>query len=71
MPTVSVIILPFRRPQLIPAVFSALLGQTYKNLEIIAVINDATDGSSELLAGQFPSVKRIMSGFSVVIYLIG
>lgn len=54
MPKVSVIILPFRKLQIIKQVFDAVFAQTHKDLEVIAVINDPNDGSKEEIARNFP-----------------
>jgi GT2 family glycosyltransferase len=61
---VSVIILPFRRPQIIKHVFDAIFAQTHKNLEVIAVINDSGDGSREVLQKNYPLVKIIEPGYN-------
>ncbi len=62
MPKVSVIILPFRRTQYIKPVFDAIFAQTHKDLEVIAVINDSTDGSKEIIQRDYSQVKIIDQG---------
>ena len=64
MPKVSVIILPFRKTHLIQPVFDAILAQTHKDLEVIAVINDSSDGSKELIQQKYPQVKIIEPGWN-------
>lgn len=64
MPKVSVIILPFRKTHLIQPVVDAVFGQTHQDLEVIAVINDSTDGSKEIIARDYPQVKIIEPGYN-------
>ncbi len=59
---VSVIILPFRKNEIIKPVFDAIFAQTHKDLEVIAVLNDSTDGTKEILQSQYPKVKIIEPG---------
>ncbi len=59
---VSIVTLPFRKNQLIKPVYDAIFAQTHKDLEVIAVINDPTDGSKEIIARDYPSVKIVEPG---------
>ena len=59
---VSVIILPFRRTQIIKPVFDAIFAQTHKDLEVIAVLNDSNDGSREIIQANYPQVKILEPG---------
>ncbi|OGE87919.1 MAG: hypothetical protein A3J07_00150 [Candidatus Doudnabacteria bacterium RIFCSPLOWO2_02_FULL_49_13] len=61
---VSVIILPFRKTEIIKPVFDAILAQTHKDLEVIAVINDPADGSKEVIQKNHPQVKIIEPGWN-------
>jgi GT2 family glycosyltransferase len=61
---VSIITLPFRKNQLIKPVFDAILAQTHKDMEVIAVINDSADGSKEIIQKNYPSIKIIESGYN-------
>ncbi len=62
MPKVSIIILPFRKNQIIKPVFDAMVAQTHKDLEIIAVLNDSSDGSKEIIQQNYPQVKIVEPG---------
>jgi GT2 family glycosyltransferase len=64
MPKVSIIILPFRKPHLIQPVFDAIFAQTFQDFEVIAVINDASDGTREIIREKYPSVKIIEPGYN-------
>ncbi len=59
---VSIIILPFRKTQIIKPVFDAIFAQTHQDLEVIAVLNDSTDGTKEILQAQYPKVKIVEPG---------
>ena len=61
---VSIITLPFRKTHLIKPVFDAVFAQTHKDLEVIAVINDSTDGSKEAIRQSYPQVKIIEPGWN-------
>ncbi len=65
MPKVSAIILPFRKTQIIKPVFDAIFAQTHPDLEVIAVLNDSTDGTKEILKSQYPNVKIIEPGHNL------
>ncbi len=65
MSKVSVIILPFRKTNIIKHVFDAIFGQTHKDFEVIAVLNDSNDGSKEIIQKDYPSVKIIEPGQNV------
>lgn len=64
MPKVSIITLPFRKPQIIKQVYDAIFAQTHQDLEVIAVINDSTDGSKEIIQKNYPTVKIIEPGYN-------
>ncbi|HEX5430167.1 MAG TPA: glycosyltransferase family 2 protein [Patescibacteria group bacterium] len=57
MPKVSVILVIYNAKKYIKRVFDAILSQTHKDLEIIAVINGSADGSKELIEQSYPQVK--------------
>lgn len=59
---VSIITLPFRKTHLIKSVFDAMFAQTHKDIEIIAVLNDAADGSKEVISQNYPQVKIVEPG---------
>src|SRR5437870_1280134 len=65
MSKVSIVTLPFRKNQLIKPVYDAMFAQTHKDLEVIAVINDSTDGSKEIIARDYPQVRIVESGSNV------
>ncbi len=62
MPKVSLITLPFRKNQLIKPVYDAMFAQTHNDLEVIAVLNDPTDGSKEIILRDYPQVKIVEPG---------
>ncbi len=62
MSKVSIVTLPFRKPNLIKPVYDAIFAQTHKDLEVIAVLNDPTDGSKEILQKDYPLVKLVEPG---------
>ncbi len=62
MPKVSIITLPFRKPQIIKQVYDAAFAQTFRDFEVIAVLNDPTDGSKEIIEKNYPQVKIINPG---------
>ncbi len=61
---VSVIILPFRKNYLIKPVFDAIFAQTYKDLEVIAVLNDSSDGSKDIIQKDYSQVKIVEPGYN-------
>ena len=65
MPKVSVIILPYQKTHLIKPVFDAVFAQTHKDLEVIAVINDSSDGSKEVIRQNYPAAKIIEPGINL------
>lgn len=62
MPKVSVIVVIYNSKKFILPVFESIISQTYKDLEIIAVINKSDDGSEELIRTKFPQVRLIRPG---------
>lgn len=59
---VSIITLPFRKTHLIKPVYDAIFAQTHQDIEVLAVLNDPTDGSKEILQRDYPTVKIIEPG---------
>jgi GT2 family glycosyltransferase len=59
---VSVILVIYNAKKYIKPVFDALLAQTYKDVEIIAVINGNDDGSKEIIQRLYPQVKIFEPG---------
>jgi glycosyltransferase involved in cell wall biosynthesis len=58
-PKVSVIIPIYNVEKYLPQCLESVINQTYKNLEIICVIDGVTDGSEKVLRGYAKSDKRI------------
>jgi len=65
MARVILIQVVYNSRRFIPAVFPAMVGQTYKDIEIVAVICGNNDGSKELIARDFPQVKIIDPGENI------
>lgn len=59
---VSVIVLIYNSRKFIKPVFDAILAQTHKDLEVLAVINRSDDGSLEMLQQNYPLVKLLEPG---------
>ena len=59
---VSVILVIYNAKKYIKPVFDSIFSQTYKDLEVIAVINGSNDGSKEMIATGYPQVKIIDPG---------
>jgi GT2 family glycosyltransferase len=57
VPRVSVIILSWNGKDLLRGCLASLSTQTYADFETIVVDNGSTDGSAELVAAEFPSVR--------------
>ncbi len=64
MPKVSVILVLYNSQRFVEPVFSALMHQTHKDLEIVAVLN-SDDGAKQLLQEKFPNVKVIEPGSNI------
>ena len=62
MPKVSVIVLIYNSRKYIKLLFDAIFAQTYRNLEVIAVINKSDDGSREMIVEKYPQVKILDPG---------
>ncbi len=62
MPKVSVILVIYNAKKYIKPVFDSIFAQTYKDFEVIAVINGNADGSKELIQQNYPQVKIIDPG---------
>ena len=60
-PPVSIILAPHNGMDYIRACLDSVLGQAYKNIEVIIVDNASTDGMLEYVEHQFPQVRRIRS----------
>jgi len=58
-PRASVIIPSFNGAHLLPACLESLSRQSYANLEVIVADGASVDGTSALLARQFPSVREV------------
>jgi GT2 family glycosyltransferase len=54
---VSVIVVTHNGSSHLGDCFGSLFGQTYRNLEIIAVDNESTDGTPRLIRDKFPGVR--------------
>jgi GT2 family glycosyltransferase len=60
-PLVSFVSLTYNRKDRIAALLRAVQEQTYQPVEYIVVDNASTDGTSELIAAQFPQVRLVRS----------
>jgi GT2 family glycosyltransferase len=56
---VSIIVLIYNAKKYIEPLFDSIFSQTYKDFEVLAVINGSNDGSKELIAQKYPKVKII------------
>lgn len=56
---VSIIVLIYNAKKYIKPLFDSVFNQTYKNLEVLAIINGSTDGSKDTIAENFSQVKII------------
>ncbi len=65
MNKVIVIQVIYNSKRFIEPVFNAIFSQTYKNLEVVAVISCNDDGGKEFLAEKFPLVKIIDPGYNI------
>ncbi len=65
----SIIVLSWNGASYLPNCLRALFAQDYEGFEVIVVDNGSTDGSADLVAGQFPQVHLIRNaqtlGFAV------
>jgi len=55
----SVVIPNWNGAHHLPVCLDALRAQTYRNLEVVVVDGASTDGSQELVAGQYPEVRLL------------
>jgi GT2 family glycosyltransferase len=62
---VSVILVIYNGQKYIKPVFDSIFMQSYKNLEVIAVINGNADGSKEIIQKNYPLVKIIDPGINL------
>lgn len=58
-PLVSVIIPTYNRARLVPGAIDSVLGQTYRNLELILVDDGSTDDTAEVLAGYGDKIRVV------------
>ncbi len=58
-PLTSIIVPSWNGKSYIEACLDSLLGQDYPHFEVIVVDNASTDGSAELIAAQYPTVRLI------------
>lgn len=65
MPKVTAVQVIYNSRRFIEPVFSAIFSQTFKDMEVVAVIAANDDGGRELLAEKFPRVKIIDPGFNI------
>ncbi len=65
MPKVTVVQVIYNNRRFIEPVFNAVFNQTFKDIEVVAVIAGNEDGSKELLAEKFPQVKIIDPGYNI------
>lgn len=65
MPKVTLIQVVYNSRRFIERVFSAALSQTYRDVEMAAVIAGNQDGGKELILKKFPQVKVIDPGYNI------
>jgi GT2 family glycosyltransferase len=65
MARVTVIQVVYNNRQFMEPVFSAIFSQTYKDIDVMAVISGNEDGGRELLKEKFPQVEIIDPGFNI------
>ncbi len=65
MAKVTLIQVVWNSRKFIERVFAAALNQTYKDIEMVAVISGNEDGGKELIQEKFPQVKIIDPGFNI------
>jgi len=58
-PLVTVNILSYNRKDELRNTLTKVFAQDYKNIEVIVVDNASSDGSSEMVKNEFPSVQLI------------
>lgn len=64
-PLVTVNILSFNRKDELRNTLTKVYEQDYKNIEVIVVDNASSDGSSEMVKNEFPSVQLIQMGKNI------
>jgi GT2 family glycosyltransferase len=62
MPKVSVILVVYNAKRYIKTVFDSIFAQTYKNFEVLAVINGSDDGSEHMIRQNYPQVRIVNPG---------
>ncbi len=65
MAKVTVVQVVYNNRQFIEPVFSAIFNQTYKDIEVVAVISGDEDNGKQLLAEKFPNVIIIDPGYNI------
>src|SRR3954462_11935571 len=61
MPRVSILFTCFNHIRFLPAAFEGVIGQTYKDFEIIAIDDGSTDGTREWLSARSEPITRIFN----------
>ena len=64
-PLASIIVVNWNGKEFIRPCLRSLLDQSYPNREIIVVDNDSSDGSADIIEGEFPRVRLIRNGTNV------
>ncbi|MBX4188052.1 MAG: glycosyltransferase family 2 protein [Candidatus Doudnabacteria bacterium] len=62
MPKVSIILVIYNAAKFVKPVFDSIFAQTYKNTEVVAVINGSSDGCLEMIENGYPQVRIIDPG---------
>ena len=65
MPKVTIVQVIYNNRKFIEPVFSAILAQTFKDFNVVAVISGNDDGGKELLMEKFPQVEIIDPGYNI------
>lgn len=65
MAKIAIVQVIYNHKKFIPQVYSAIFNQTFKDIEVIAVIAGNDDGGKEYLQQHFPQVKIIDPGFNI------
>lgn len=65
MPKVTVVQVIYNNKKFIEPVFDSIFDQTFKDINVVAVISGNADGGKELLAEKFPQVEIIDPGYNI------